>query len=198
MSQRNSFCVSIHFIFLLCWCCLLLRWVQLTERRGHRLWLMKSNVLYLPDVSCATDDIQRCCWPAYISAELFLKLFTFGQTSRSYLTNASEMRRLLYHRFLSSATLLCLAAGLRVWFPRCFVVLQAEFQSQPWLRAAEESVHEGHGRPAVAPEPAHKDAQEVRGGCQRGRLLPVSIFIAIKTEYCVCVWREQGCLNNWF
>lgn len=81
--------------------------------------------------------------------------------------------------------------GLRVWFPRCLAVLQAEFQSQPRLRAAEESVHEGHGRPAVAPEPAHQDTQEVRGGCQRGRLLPVSTFNAFKTSRkVVCVYRD--------
>lgn len=106
--MRNSFCLSLYFMVLLCCCCLGWRWVQLTERRGHRLCLMKSNVLHLPDVSCATDDTQRCCWPAYISAQLFLKLFTFGQTSRSYLTNASAMPRLHLSLsvYLSSATLL--------------------------------------------------------------------------------------------
>lgn len=53
---------------------------------------------------------------------------------------------------------------------------KAKFQSQPRLRAFEESVHEGHGRSAVAPEPAHQNTEEVRGGSEGGRLLPVSLW----------------------
>lgn len=57
-------------------------------------------------------------------------------------------------------------------------LLKAKFQSQSWLWASEKPVHEGHGRSTVSPEPAHQNTQEVRGGCKRGWLLPVSISLA--------------------
>lgn len=59
--------------------------------------------------------------------------------------------------------------------PFLLFLLKAKFQSQSWLWASEKPVHEGHGRSAVSPEPAHQNTKEVRGGCKRGRLLPVSI-----------------------
>lgn len=99
---------------LLCSCCLGQSRVQHTERRGHRLCLTKSNVLHLPDVSCATDDTQCRCWPAYISSQLFLKLFTFGQTSCFYLKNVSAMRRLPFHVSLS----ICLSSATLLWLSR--------------------------------------------------------------------------------
>lgn len=62
----------------------------------------------------------------------------------------------------------------KCWFLAASL-FKAKFQSQPWLWASEKSVHESHGRSAVAPEPAHQNIKEVRGSCERGRLLPVSI-----------------------
>lgn len=35
-------------------------------------------------------------------------------------------------------------------------------------------MHEGNGRPAVPAEPAQHHSEEVRGGCEESRLLPVS------------------------
>lgn len=68
------------------------------------------------------------------------------------------------------------------WFLADFV-LKAKFQSQSWLWASEKSVHEGHGRSTVSPEPAHQNTQKVRGGCKRGRLLPVSISCVIVVTF---------------
>lgn len=58
-------------------------------------------------------------------------------------------------------------------------------------------MHEGHGRSAVSPEPAHQNTQEVRGGCKRGRLLPVSISSAKchRTNFPVLVANE-GLFNS--
>lgn len=56
-----------------------------------------------------------------------------------------------------------------------FFLFKAKFQSQPWLWASEESVHEGDGRPAVSAEPAYQNSKEMRGGCEGGGLLPVRI-----------------------
>lgn len=73
---------------------------------------------------------------------------------------------------------------------------KAKFQSQPWLWALKKPVHEGHGRSAVSPEPAHQNTEALRGGCQRGRLLPVSrpraksLLLLLKTDlsWAVFTW----------
>lgn len=51
---------------------------------------------------------------------------------------------------------------------------QTKLQSRSRLRASEAAVHEGHGGPAVPAEPAQHHPEEVRGGREEGRLLPVS------------------------
>ena len=53
-------------------------------------------------------------------------------------------------------------------------VKQTKLKSRSWLRASEAAVHEGDGRPAVPAEPAQHHPEEVRGGCEESRLLPVS------------------------
>lgn len=67
----------------------------------------------------------------------------------------------------------CDISNVEVW-RCCFFVPQTELENGPRLRASEAAVHEGHGGPAVAPEPAQQHTQALRGGCEESRLLPVS------------------------
>lgn len=56
---------------------------------------------------------------------------------------------------------------------------QTKLQSRSRLRASEAAVHEGHGGSAVPAEPAQHHPEEVRGGREEGRLLPVSESLPI-------------------
>lgn len=53
-------------------------------------------------------------------------------------------------------------------------VKQTKLKSGSRLRASEAAVHESDGGPAVPAEPAQHHPEEVRGGREEGRLLPVS------------------------
>lgn len=53
-------------------------------------------------------------------------------------------------------------------------VSQTQLQNRSRLRASEAAVHEGNGGPAGPAEPAQHHSEEVRGGREESRLLPVS------------------------
>lgn len=150
--------------------------------------------LYLPNL-LYIDDMKGA-----LLSEYFFIVYIFGPILYIHIKGEGQLCLLRASVWALFGHIVVRGSLIEGWFLAAFL-LKAKFQTQPRLWASEKSVHEGHGRSAVSPEPAHQNTQEVRGGCKRGWLLPVSVsnatYFSLLMKH-MNLYKSNSTIRFWF